>query len=242
MEITKILKTILQNDKLEKYSASETRLLFALMGLYQERANEKGQFVATLDEVCKRYGTTCKTHLLKIREALSKKGVIKCSTTQSKSSIYTFIVSNKFSTIESNKNSTTYSNNFSTTQGNKISTTQGNKNSTTDSNKFSTIESNKNSTSSSSTPTTQESKIFEASTPFGKIQYHTEVAAKNAPIFCQYVMDLFCTKATLKEIQKFCLYWLKEDEITKQPLHQTKQNFSLSDEFKQFQEKQRSNI
>lgn len=55
-------------------------------------------------------------------------------------------------------------------------------------------------------------------------------------------MDLFCTKATLKEIQKFCLYWLKEDERTKQPLHQTKQNFSLSDEFKQFQEKQRSNI
>lgn len=202
MEITKILKTILQNDKLEKYSASETRLLFALMGLYQERANEQGQFVATLDEVCKRYGTTCKTHLLKIREALSKKGIIKCSTTQSKSSTYTFIVSNK----------------FSTTQGNK------------------------NSTSSSSTPTTQESKIFEASTPFGKIQYHTEAAAKNAPIFCQYVMDLFCTKATLKEIQKFCLYWLKEDEITKQPLHQTKQNFSLSDEFKQFQEKQRSNM
>lgn len=218
MDITKILKTILQNDKLEKYSASETRLLFALMGLYQERANKKGQFVATLDEVCKRYGTTCKTHLLKIREALSKKGIIKCSTTQSKSSIYAFVVSNKNSTIDSNK--------FSTTQGNKNST----------------IDSNKNSTSSSSTPTTQESKIFEASTPFGKIQYHTEEAAKNAPIFCQYVMDLFCTKATLKEIQKFCLYWLKEDEITKQPLHQTKQNFSLSDEFKQFQEKQRSNM
>lgn len=226
MEITKILKTILQNDKLEKYSASETRLLFALMGLYQERANEQGQFVATLDEVCKRYGTTCKTHLLKIREALSKKGIIKCSTTQSKSSTYTFIVGN----------------NFSTTQGNKNSTTDSNKFSTTDSNNFSTIESNKNSTSSSSTPTTQESKIFEASTPFGKIQYHTEAAAKNAPIFCQYVMDLFCTKATLKEIQKFCLYWLKEDEKTKQPLHQTKQNFSLSDEFKQFQEKQTSNI
>lgn len=226
MEITKILKTILQNDKLEKYSASETRLLFALMGLYQERANDQGQFVATLNEVCKRYGTTCKTHLLKIREALSKKGIIKCSTTQSKSSTYTFIVGN----------------NFSTTQGNKNSTTDSNKFSTTDSNNFSTIESNKNSTSSSSTPTTQESKIFEASTPFGKIQYHTEAAAKNAPIFCQYVMDLFCTKATLKEIQKFCLYWLKEDEKTKQPLHQTKQNFSLSDEFKQFQEKQRSNI
>lgn len=226
MDITKILKTILQNDKLEKYSASETRLLFALMGLYQERANKKGQFVATLDEVCKRYGTTCKTHLLKIRETLSKKGVIKCSTTQSKSSTYTFIISNKFSTTDSNKNSTTDSNKFSTTQGNK----------------FSTIESNKNSTTSSSTPTTQESKIFEASTPFGKIQYHTEAAAKNAPIFCKNVMDLFCTKATLKEIQKFCLYWLKEDEITKQPLHQTKQNFSLSDEFKQFQEKQRSNM
>ena len=232
MEITKILKTILQNDKLEKYSASETRLLFALMGLYQERANEKGQFVANLDEVCKRYGTTCKTHLLKIREALSKKGIIKCSTTQSKSSIYAFVVSNKNSTIDSNK--------FSTIEGNKNSTTQGNKNSTTQGNKNSTIESNKNSTTSSSTPTTQESKIFEASTPFGKIQYHTEAAAKNAPIFCKYVMDLFCTKATLKEIQKFCLYWLKEDEITKQPLHQTKQNFSLSDEFKQFQEKQTS--
>lgn len=226
MDITKILKTILQNDKLEKYSASETRLLFALMGLYQERANKKGQFVATLDEVCKRYGTTCKTHLLKIRETLSKKGVIKCSTTQSKSSTYTFIISNK----------------FSTTQGNKNSTIESNKNSTTQGNKNSTIDSNKNSTTSSSTPTTQESKIFEASTPFGKIQYHTEAAAKNAPIFCQYVMDLFCTKATLKEIQKFCLYWLKEDEITKQPLHQTKQNFCLSDEFKQFQEKQRSNM
>lgn len=226
MEITKILKTILQNDKLEKYSASETRLLFALIGLYQERANEKGQFVATLEEVCKRYGTTCKTHILKIREALSKKGIIKCSTTQSKSSTYAFIVSNKFSTIESNKNSTTDSNKFSTIESDKNSTTQG----------------NKNSTSSSSTPTTQESKIFEASTPFGKIQYHTEAAAKNAPIFCKNAMDLFCTKATLKEIQKFCLYWLKEDERTKQPLHQTKQNFSLSDEFKQFQEKQRSNI
>lgn len=218
MDITKILKTILKNDKVTAYTSSETRLLFALMGLYEERANEKGQFVATLEEVCKRYGTTCKTHLLKIRETLSKKGIIKFSTTKSKSSTYTFIIGNK----------------FSTTQGNKFSTIESNKNST--------IESNKNSTSSSSTPTTQESKIFEASTPFGKIQYHTEAAAKNAPIFCQYVMDLFCTKATLKEIQKFCLYWLKEDERTKQPLHQTKQNFSLSDEFKQFQEKQRSNI
>lgn len=226
MEITNILKTILKNDKVKAYTSSETRLLFALMGLYQERANEKGQFIANLDEVCKRYGTTCKTHLLKIREALSKKGIIKCSTTQSKSSTYTFIISNKFSTTQGNKNSTTDSNKFSTIESNKNSTTQG----------------NKNSTSSSSTPTTQESKIFEASTPFGKIQYHTEAAAKNAPIFCQYVMDLFCTKATLKEIQKFCLYWLKEDEITKQPLHQTKQNFSLSDEFKQFQEKQRSNM
>ena len=226
MDITKILKTILKNDKVNAYTSSETRLLFALMGLYEERANEKGQFVATLDEVCKRYGTTCKTHLLKIREILSKKGVIKYSTTKSKSSTYTFIISNKFSTTQSNKNSTTDSNKFSTIESNKNSTTQG----------------NKNSTSSSSTPTTQESKIFEASTSFGKIQYHTEAAAKNAPIFCQYVMDLFCTKATLKEIQKFCLYWLKEDEITKQPLHQTKQNFSLSDEFKQFQEKQRSNM
>lgn len=234
MEITKILKTILKNDKVKAYTSSETRLLFALMGLYQERANEKGQFVATLEEVCKRYGTTCKTHLLKIREALSKKGVIKYSTTKSKSSIYAFIVSNKFSTTQGNKNSTTDSNKNSTTDSNKFSTIESNKNSTT--------QGNKNSTSSSSTPTTQESKIFEASTPFGKIQYHTEAAAKNAPIFCQYVMDLFCTKATLKEIQKFCLYWLKEDEITKQPLHQTKQNFSLSDEFKQFQEKQRSNI
>ena len=226
MDITKILKTILKNDKVNAYTSSETRLLFALMGLYQERANEKGQFVATLEEVCKRYGTTCKTHLLKIRETLNKKGVIKYSTTKSKSSTYTFIISNKFSTTQGNKNSTTDSNKFSTIESNKNSTTQG----------------NKNSTSSSSTPTTQESKIFEASTPFGKIQYHTEAAAKNAPIFCQYVMDLFCTKATLKEIQKFCLYWLKEDEITKQPLHQTKQNFSLSDEFKQFQEKQRSNM
>ena len=188
MEITKILKTILQNDKLEKYSASETRLLFALMGLYQERANEQGQFVATLDEVCKRYGTTCKTHLLKIREALSKKGIIKCSTTQSKSSTYTFIVGNNFSTTQGNKNSTTDSNKFSTTDSNNFSTT--------DSNNFSTIESNKNSTSSSSTPTTQESKIFEASTPFGKIQYHTEAAAKNAPIFCRYVMGLFCKSHT----------------------------------------------
>lgn len=226
MDITKILKTILKNDKVNAYTSSETRLLFALMDLFQERANEKGQFVATLEEVCKRYGTTCKTHLLKIRETLSKKGVIKYSTTKSKSSTYTFIISNKFSTTQGNKNSTTDSNKFSTIESNKNSTTQG----------------NKNSTSSSSTPTTQESKIFEASTPFGKIQYHTEAAAKNAPIFCQYVMDLFCTKATLKEIQKFCLYWLKEDEITKQPLHQTKQNFSLSDEFKQFQEKQRSNM
>ena len=209
METTKILKAFLRTDKEQPHTPSETRLFFTLLGLFQERANEKGQFVATLDEVCKRYGTTCKTHLLKIRETLSKKGIIKCSTTQSKSSIYAFIVSNKNSTIDSNK--------FSTTQGNK------------------------NSTTSSSTPTTQESKIFEALTPFGKIQYHTEAAAKNAPIFCQYVMDLFCTKATLKEIQKFCLYWLKEDEITKQPLHQTKPNFCISDEFRQFQEK-RSNM
>lgn len=146
MDITKILKTILKNDKVNAYTSSETRLLFALIGLYEERANEKGQFVATLEEVCKRYGTTCKTHLLKIREALSKKGIIKCSTTQSKSSTYAFIVSNKFSTIESNKNSTTDSNKFSTIESDKNSTTQG----------------NKNSTSSSSTPTTQESKIFEA--------------------------------------------------------------------------------
>lgn len=87
MEITKILKTILKNDKVNAYTSSETRLLFALMGLYEERANEKGQFVATLEEVCKRYGTTCKTHLLKIRETLSKKGIPYRSSSQKRSNI-----------------------------------------------------------------------------------------------------------------------------------------------------------
>ena len=202
METTKILKAFLRTDKEQPHTPSETRLFFTLLGLFQERANEQGQFVATLDEVCKRYGTTYKNHIRKTRETLCKKGVVQYFVTERNTSVYTFI------------------------QGYKNIPVQGYKNVPV----------------KSSTQTTKESKIFEASTPFGKIPYHTQEAARNAPIFCKNAMDLFCTIATLKEIQKFCLYWLREDERTQKPLHQTKPNFCLSDEFKQFQEKQRSNI
>lgn len=220
MDATKILKAFLKADREQPHTPSETRLFFTLLGLFQERANEQGQFAATLDEVCKRYGTTYKKHIRQTRETLCKKGMVQYFVTDRKPCIYTFVDGYKNIPIQGYKNIPI--------QGYKNVPVYGYKNIPTKERKKAPV---------SSTHTTQESKIFEASTPFGKIQYHTEEAAKNAPVFCKNAMDLFCTKYTLKEIQKFCLYWLKEDEITKQPLHQTKTNFSLSDEFKQFQEK-----
>lgn len=95
MEVTKILKAFLKADRKQPHTPSETRLYFALLGLFQERANEKGQFSATLDEVCKRYGTTYKKHIRQTRETLCKKGLVKYSVTGSKSSIYVLVCGNE---------------------------------------------------------------------------------------------------------------------------------------------------
>ena len=92
MEETKILKAFLKADREQPHTPSETRLYFALLGLFQERANEKGQFAATLDEVCKRYGTTNKKHIRQTRETLCKKGILICATKQRFSSVYTFAI------------------------------------------------------------------------------------------------------------------------------------------------------
>ena len=197
MEVTKIFKAFLKADRKQPHTPSETRLYFALLGLFQERANEKGQFAATLDEVCKRYGTNNKNHILQTRETLCKKGVLICTTKQRFSSVYTFVV------------------------GNKNVPTIGNKN-------VPTI---------SSTPTTQESKVFAASTPFGKIEYHTEEAAREASIFCENAIRQFYSTNKLKVIQAFCLHWLQEDKKTKKPLFKTKQNFYLPYEFTKYKER-----
>ena len=213
MEVTKILKAFLKADREQPHTPSETRLYFALLGLFQERANEKGQFSATLDEVCKRYGTTCKTHLLQTRETLCKKGLVKYSVTGSKTSIYVLVCSNENITTNGNENITTQGYDIPTFSKEDIPTF-------------------------SSTPEPRKRKVFEASTPFGKMEYHTEEAAREASIFCEKAMRQLYSTNKLKEIQAFCLHWLAEDKKMKKPLFKTKQDFYLPYEFKKFKEAQ----
>ena len=214
MEVTTILKAFLKADREQPHTPSETRLYFALLGLFQERADEKGQFTATLDEVCKRYGTTYKKHIRKTRETLCKKGVIKYAITKCKSSIYTFVC------------------------GYKNIPTQGYKNIPEIGNKNVPTFNKEDVPTLSSTPEPRKRKVFEASTPFGKMEYHTEEAAREASIFCEKAMRQLYSTNKLKEIQAFCLYWLAEDKKTKKPLFKTKQEFYLPYEFKKFKEAQ----
>lgn len=221
MEVTKILKAFLKADRMQPHTPSETRLYFALLGLFQERANENGQFTATLDEVCKRYGTTCKKHIRQTRETLCKKGVIQYSVTDCKSCIYVL--------VDGYKNIPT--------QGYKNIPTIGNKNVPTIG-KEDVPTFDKEDVPTTNTTTPRKRKVFEASTPFGKMEYHTEEAAREASIFCEKAMRQFYSTNKLKEIQAFCLHWLAEDKKTKKPLFKTKQEFYLPYEFKKFKEAQ----
>lgn len=213
MEVTKILKAFLKADREQPHTPSETRLYFALLGLFQERANEKGQFVATLDEVCKRYGTNNKKHIRQTRETLCKKGLVKYSATDGKTSIYVLVCGYK----------------NVPTNGYKNVPTQGYDIPTFDKEDIPTL---------SSTPEPRKRKTFAASAPFGKMEYHTEEAAREASIFCEKAIRQFYSTNKLKEIQAFCLHWLAEDKKTKKPLFKTKQDFYLPYEFKKFYEAQ----
>ena len=221
MEVTTILKAFLKADREQPHTPSETRLYFALLGLFQERANEKGQFVATLDEVCKRYGTTNKKHIRQTRETLCKKGILICTTKQRFSSVYTFAIGCKNAPTQGYKNVPT--------QGYDIPTFDKEDIPTFDKEDIPTL---------SSTPEHRKRKVFAASTPFGKMEYRTEEAAREASIFCEKAIRQFYSTNKLKEIQAFCLYWLAEDKKTKKPLFKTKQDFYLPYEFKKFKEAQ----
>ena len=222
MEVTTILKAFLKADREQPHTPSETRLYFALLGLFQERADEKGQFVATLEEVCKRYGTNNKTHILQTRETLCKKGILICTTKQRFSSVYTFVVGNKNVPTIGNKNVPTDLYEDITADLYEDIPTFGKEDVPT----------------LSSTPEPRKRKVFAASTPFGKIEYHTEEAAREASIFCEKAMQQLYSTNKLKEIQAFCLHWLAEDKKTKKPLFKTKQDFYLPYELKKFKEAQ----
>ena len=229
MEVTKILKAFLKADRKQPHTPSETRLYFALLGLFQERANEKGQFAATLDEVCKRYGTTYKKHIRQTREALCKKGLVKYFVTDRKTSIYVLVCGYENIPTQGYENIPTQGYENIPTLGNKNITTNGNENIPT----FSEED-----VPTFSTPKPRKRKVFEASTPFGKMEYRTEEAAREASIFCEKAIRQFYSTNKLKEIQAFCLHWLAEDKKTKKPLFKTKQEFYLPYEFKKFKEAQ----
>ncbi len=114
----------------------------------------------------------------------------------------------------------------------------GNKNVPTIGNKNVPTQGYKNLPTLSSTPEPRKRNVFAASTPFGKIEYHTEEAALEASIFCEKVINQFYSTNKLKEIKAFCLHWLTEDKKTKKPLFKTKQDFYLPYEFKKFKEEQ----
>lgn len=241
MEVTTILKAFLKADREQPHTPSETRLYFALLGLFQERADEKGQFVATLDDVCKRYGTTCKKHIRKTRETLCKKGIIQYFVTDCKSSIYVLVDGYKNIPTQGYKNITTdwYKDipaivtdlykNIPTIDKEDIPKFGKEDIPKFDKEDIPTL---------SSTPEPRKRKTFAASTPFGKIEYHTEEAAREASIFCEKAMRQLYSTNKLKEIQAFCLHWLAEDKKTKKPLFKTKQDFYLPYEFKKFKEAQ----
>lgn len=249
MEVTTILKAFLKADREQPHTPSETRLYFALLGLFQERANEKGQFSATLDEVCKRYGTTNKKHIRQTRETLCKKGILICTTKQRFSSVYTFAIGCKNAPTQGYKNvPTNGSKNITADWYKKVPAigtdwyknipTIGKEDIPTFDKEDVPTFSKEDVPTLSSTPEPRKRKVFEASTPFGKMEYHTEEAAREASIFCEKAMRQLYSTNKLKEIQAFCLHWLAEDKKTKKPLFKTKQEFYLPYEFKKFKEAQ----
>lgn len=243
MEVTKILKAFLKADRKQPHTPSETRLYFALLGLFQERANEKGQFAATLDEVCKRYGTNNKKHIRQTRETLCKKGLVKYSVTDGKTSIYVLVCGYKNVPTQGYKNVPTNGYKNVPTNGNENITTQGYDIPTFNKDDIPTFGEEDVPTFSEedvptfSTPEPRKRKVFEASTPFGKMEYRTEEAAREASVFCEKAMRQLYSTNKLKEIQAFCLHWLAEDKKTKKPLFKTKQDFYLPYEFKKFKER-----
>lgn len=124
------------------------------------------------------------------------------------------------------------------TNGNENITTQGYKNIPTQGYKNIPTIDKKDIPTLSSTPKPRKRKVFAASTPFGKMEYRTEEAAREASIFCEKAIRQFYSTNKLKETQAFCLHWLAEDKKTKKPLFKTKQEFYLPYEFKKFKEAQ----
>lgn len=95
MKAQTILENIFKQDKQQPLKASETRFVFVLLEIFNERADEQGTFCATLNEICKRYGTQNKNQVLKVRKSLVGKKVIKCTTINGILSNYEFASSNK---------------------------------------------------------------------------------------------------------------------------------------------------
>lgn len=115
MKLQTIFEEIAKQDKQQPLTTSETRFIFVLLQIFNEKADEKGMFCATLNDLCKRYGTSNKNQIVKVRKSLVKKGIIKNTITNGNSSIYEFISSNKNVTTSGNKNVTTSSNKNVTT-------------------------------------------------------------------------------------------------------------------------------
>lgn len=192
MSTNDILKQIFKADKAEHFTPSETRLLFVLLSIHTERANEKGEFCATLDEVCKRYGSKDKNHIRKIRDYLCEIGVFSCFTSPRKPSIYKF---NGYKNIP-----------------NKNIPNNGYKNIPLTDQK---TENQSESDTTESEP--QKTTPFKAATPQGKtLYYSTEENAREAQGFCSSVCSLLMGEP-LQKVEAFFTSWATENTNKKLP-------------------------
>lgn len=182
MSTNDILKQIFKADKAEHFTPSETRLLFVLLSIHTERANEKGEFCATLDEVCKRYGTNNKAHVLKVRKSLVEKEFVKCTTINGILSNYEFLSSIKNHTASSDKNVTLTDQQTENPNNPRLTTDEP-----------------------------QKATSFKAATPQGKtLYYSTEENARAAQSFCSSVCSLLMGEP-LQKVEAFFTSWATEN-------------------------------
>lgn len=75
-----ILEAFLQEDKKQAFTPSQTRLFLLLLSFAKERANERanerGYFPISIEELCKRYGTKNKKQIRKTRNELCERKTI----------------------------------------------------------------------------------------------------------------------------------------------------------------------
>lgn len=199
MTTQQILKRLFEADNGTHFTPTETRLLFVLLKLHEERANEAGEFAATLREVCELYGTTKRDYIIAIRKYLSENNIIQCKTEERKKSVYTFVLGIP---RETNKGDEKVASGGYKRETNETPTDEA----------ATKPEAATGKASTTKTEAKPEAKPFAVTTPTGKVaRYRTSKAADTARALCDDITRLLPDKKP-EAVGRFFDFWATETD------------------------------